>query len=526
MDDSGQPGDAVPGGHNGTEEHGNGSRLHSWAPAAVESLASMPGSGSYGSNGSNGSAWSQADTGTDPLSSSWRPYERVAEVTPVGGSAIAAPSYPTSTPPYPYDSDLDEPDDREITTGFPITPVMRSAAVPLPPGHVSLADTTPWRGVPSVPSQFDPDALPQRVPAEPDVPALPEPVTVDDPRAEDPELARIATYLRHDDVDVERRDSFDVEAVLAAVQEVSGVRGAELRRNPGGVHTLRLDLADGADPALISRAVARLLNERMGLAAAVGAPGETRGLYRSGGIDPVRAARAESAFSALADTTRGEHGPDGGEHQGQRRLAPTAVRGQAPVEPRQPVDDLLGGPTVDLRSRQRFAVSPTSGADWPSAGQPQPAATTVRTHERPSHPLPPPAHQPHRVVIENVQVSTHGLDAAVEVRLIFGDQRAIGEANGPAVDGYVLRLAAVAAGAAIDELLVDQQGQRRGRCFVEQATVVPLGSCELAAVVLLLVYNGWVEQLAGSALVSGDPRQAIVRATLSAVNRRLESLLP
>jgi hypothetical protein len=34
-----------------------------------------------------------------------------------------------------------------------------------------------------------------------------------------------------------------------------------------------------------------------------------------------------------------------------------------------------------------------------------------------------------------------------------------------------------------------------------------------------------VEQLAGSALVSGDPRQAVVRATLSAINRRMEALL-
>ena len=43
--------------------------------------------------------------------------------------------------------------------------------------------------------------------------------------------------------------------------------------------------------------------------------------------------------------------------------------------------------------------------------------------------------------------------------------------------------------------------------------------------VLLLVYGGTIEQLTGSALVSGDPRQAIVRATMAAVNRRLDALL-
>jgi hypothetical protein len=129
-------------------------------------------------------------------------------------------------------------------------------------------------------------------------------------------------------------------------------------------------------------------------------------------------------------------------------------------------------------------------------------------------------------VIDHVQVSTFGLDATVEVRLGAGPERAAGRATGPAVDGYVLRLCAAAAASAIDQLL--QASERivdRGRCVVEHAAVVPLGGCEVAVVVVLLVCDGWVEQLTGSALVAGDPRQAIVRATLAAVNRRLEALL-
>jgi hypothetical protein len=54
---------------------------------------------------------------------------------------------------------------------------------------------------------------------------------------------------------------------------------------------------------------------------------------------------------------------------------------------------------------------------------------------------------------------------------------------------------------------------------------VPFGGAEVAVVVVLLVCGGVAEQLSGSALVSGDPRQAVVRATLSAVNRRLDALL-
>ncbi len=130
------------------------------------------------------------------------------------------------------------------------------------------------------------------------------------------------------------------------------------------------------------------------------------------------------------------------------------------------------------------------------------------------------------MVLDHVQVSTFGLDATVEVRLAAGEQQAAGLATGPAVDGYVLRLCAVAAAAAIDELLGSAvRVASRGRCFVEHTAVIPFGSCEVASVVVLLVCDGWVEQLAGSALVAGDPRQAMVRATLAAVNRRLEALL-
>jgi hypothetical protein len=131
-----------------------------------------------------------------------------------------------------------------------------------------------------------------------------------------------------------------------------------------------------------------------------------------------------------------------------------------------------------------------------------------------------------RVVIDQVQVSTLGLDATVEVRLTSGGTPAIGVASGPAVDGYVLRLAAVAATAALDQLLATVDSwEQPGRCFVEHAAVVPFGGVDVAVVVILLVCGTSAEQLTGSALVAGDPRQAVVRATLAAMNRRLDTLL-
>ncbi|SCL13687.1 hypothetical protein GA0070624_0204 [Micromonospora rhizosphaerae] len=463
-------------------------------------------------------------------------------------------------------------------TSAPPYAARRSAPEPVPTAE-PVADTRPTERGSAV--------LPQRVPAEPDVPVVPEPPAVE-PSAETPELARIATHLRRDDEPAplrERPEGFDVNAILDAVREVAGVRDAALRRTPAGAHSLRLDLADGADPAEVSRQVARLLQERMGLAAAPqnlpGTPAappppvrrrsaEARDRSTTEAHDrsaaEARADRSATRADRSASETRANEGRVGAPRAGEAPDARTAEgrAGESRFAPgRQPegragrraeagvvegreaeaATARVGSPTETeppRRRRQathrgRAAVEETSLATAP-AGTPTGSPVTLgtsysggqmtATETAPSRPLDTGGAAGPRVVIDHVQVSTFGLDATVEVRLIAGTETAAGHSTGPAVDGYVLRLCAVAAAAAVDELLRGAaRPSDRGRCFVEHAAVVPFGNCEVATVVVLLVCDGWVEQLAGSALVAGDPRQAVVRATLAAVNRRLEALL-
>ncbi|WP_406040589.1 hypothetical protein OG799_31880 [Micromonospora sp. NBC_00898] len=414
----------------------------------------------------------------------------------------------------------------------------RSAPEPVPTAE-PVADSRPDDAASAM--------LPQRVPAEPDVPVVPEPPAVE-PSAETPELARIATHLRRDDEPAplrERPEGFDVNAILDAVREVAGVRDAALRRTPAGAHSLRLDLADGADPAEVSRQVARLLQDRMGLAAApqnlpgmpASSPPPVRRrsaegrAERSGAEERAAAARPGPARAAPAAESRPGEEPEGRvgrpadasagapEGRNEPRAEPEAPRRRRQVAPhrgRAPVDEtsLAAAPAGTPTGSPAMLGTSYSGGQM----------TTTET--APSRPLDTGGAPGPRVVIDHVQVSTFGLDATVEVRLIAGDATAEGHATGPAVDGYVLRLCAVAAASAVDELLRGAaQPADRGRCFVEHTAVVPFGNCEVATVVVLLVCDGWVEQLAGSALVAGDPRQAVVRATLAAVNRRLEALL-
>ena len=347
-----------------------------------------------------------------------------------------------------------------------------------------------------------PPVLPQRIPAAPDVPEVPDDLADEEfvdhgpdlAAVNPPELARIATGLRYNE-DLEeppRPDGFDTLAVLAAVRAVPGVRDAQLRPNPtgGGVHTLRLDLADGADGAQVSRLVARLLKQRMGLAAEPRRSAEAR---RSTVADPGPQHRP-AASGLHRDADRGRLAVAAGTHAGQRRRAARRA---------------LAANATDERSRRRPVPVGRS-----RALEPDEPHRVIRSAAGP------------RVVIDQVQVSTFGLDATVEVRLTSGGTPAIGVASGPAVDGYVLRLARGRGRRGPGRAARHRDSwEQPGRCFVEHAAVVPFGSVEVAVVVVLLVCGGWVEQLAGSALVAGDPRQAVVRATLAAMNRRLDALL-
>jgi hypothetical protein len=435
-----------------------------------------------------------------------------------------APAEPTTTrmpvPADPPTTRVPMPPAEPPTTRMPMPPPdPPTTRMPMPPPEPPTTRmAVPPR--PPDPQRSAQAGLPQRVPAEPDVPvsrdtganARPEQPGSRD-RWTAPELAWIADQLRRDDVPRERPpETFDVDAVVAAVGEVAGVKSATVRTNPTGVHTLRLDLADDADPGEVSRTVARLLLERMGLSAA-------------GEHVPQARAPQEAMPPPVAE-------PDTSDVADLDETPPLALVAPPPVADQRLPDQLVANRYVT----DPFAADQAEARAEETLAEPLadpyldglPLAPEEEPDEQPepvSRPLPTNLSAP-RVVINQVLVSTLGLEATVEVRLSAGDREATGVASGPAVDSYLVRLAAVAAAKAIDELLravVEPGGP--SRCFVEHTGVVSFGNTDVAVAVVLLVCGGWVEQLTGSALVDGDPRQAVVRATLGAVNRRLEALL-
>ena len=125
-----------------------------------------------------------------------------------------------------------------------------------------------------------------------------------------------------------------------------------------------------------------------------------------------------------------------------------------------------------------------------------------------------------RAVLERIQVITSGFDSTVEVALALDGARAVGRSSGPAVEWHTMRAAADATVDAVSVLV-----GREAKVVVEHASIETAGSVKVALVVVLLLTEAGAEQLAGAAPVTGDRRQAIVHATLSALNRRIEMML-
>lgn len=125
-----------------------------------------------------------------------------------------------------------------------------------------------------------------------------------------------------------------------------------------------------------------------------------------------------------------------------------------------------------------------------------------------------------RVRLEQVQVVTGELESWVEVTLACDGRRFYGSASGPILQRSVLRSAASATVRAINNLLA-----ARASCGVEYVDVLGIGADHLVVVLVVMSLGRYSERLPGVALVRDDAGQAAARATLTALNRRLDRLL-
>lgn len=125
-----------------------------------------------------------------------------------------------------------------------------------------------------------------------------------------------------------------------------------------------------------------------------------------------------------------------------------------------------------------------------------------------------------RPAINRMHLVSSGLDVTATVTLSSGDRLLAGEARGTASQSGVQRAVAQATLRAVEELLGDS-----ARFELDHLEVTTVGADRTVLVSLTMVSARGSERLTGAAHVREDVRQAVIRGTLDALNRRLESLL-
>lgn len=146
-------------------------------------------------------------------------------------------------------------------------------------------------------------------------------------------------------------------------------------------------------------------------------------------------------------------------------------------------------------------VEPAAAADAP----PLPAVRVTR---------------PGRVVIERVQMLSVGLGVVATVSLSLDGSIHVGESDGAATPTSVHRTVADATLRAVERFVGG-----RVRFEVEHVELTSSGEDRTALVVVTMLTDRGSERLSGASVVREDVRQAVIRATLAAINRRLEVLL-
>jgi hypothetical protein len=183
------------------------------------------------------------------------------------------------------------------------------------------------------------------------------------------------------------------------------------------------------------------------------------------------------------------------------------------------VDESVVARQVSKVLRERFGLGVDADrAELVEAPRAEEEARPVAEEAR-SITLPVPR-SGHRASIAKIHLLSEGLDVTASVTLSYGGRMATGESRGTASASGTHRAVATATLLAVEELVGPGV-----RVELEHLEVASTGRERTVLVLLTMLTAQGSETLTGAAGVRDDVRQAVIRATLDALNRRLELLL-
>jgi hypothetical protein len=273
--------------------------------------------------------------------------------------------------------------------------------------------------------------------------------------------------------------------LLDALRAVPGVAAADLEpdERPEGAGTLRLQLAPGADEIAVATSVNRVLREQFGLAVDAGRVQVVEESEPVGLVAPP--AEAQPSVAAPSDA-----GPDAPQFE--------------PVPGRPTLTALPG-----YREQAVPEATSTEPLDVAIASDDDDLTAQLMESSRPP-----------RILIQRMQLVSAGLGVTTSVSLSWLGQSYAGESAAAATPSSVHRSVATATLRALEEVV-----GAAARFELEQLEINQLGPDRAVVVVVAMLTRMGSERLTGVSVVREDVRQAVIRATLDALNRRLESLL-
>ena len=281
-------------------------------------------------------------------------------------------------------------------------------------------------------------------------------------------------------------DAAEIEAALGVVPGVA--RAEVVPSADGGVATLRLALTPQGDEVVVARAVHRLLRLQFGVG------------LRPGRIEVVEESMAEPPLVPSPRLRVVEESEDGSPELGEEMDALlTSLDSDRAPGPRFPTDVL-----ASAARHPAGAAGPPSASPGPTGGDMSGDGGTDPDDLVPC------------LAIARLTLVSDGLGLTATVTLARGDLQFSGSADGPSTTSAVHRIVAAATISALADLLGGDH-----RVDVEAVTVTPMGEGMVAVVQVVWATLEGTERLTGASEVREDARQAVIRATLDAVNRRL-----
>jgi hypothetical protein len=340
----------------------------------------------------------------------------------------------------------------------------------------------------------------------------------------------------------------DRSAVVTALRAVAGVADAEIIPDPaGGPGTLRLQLAPGADEVLVATTVHRLLGEKFGLGVDAGkvqvveeavtrrprtVPAAPPEGTEDNSEDDSSAGDSGDGDGSEGDGSAGDSGDgdsgdgdsgdgdsgDGGNGDGGEPPVPGVAAWPPPAVLSAVTARVASGPVQVRRSAPQFP-RPEAGPAPASGRQSEPAGTLGPVADL------DPVEQVGiargaRLLIHRMQLVSASRGVTSEVTLEIAGHEHTGSAGAASTPTSVHRAVALATLRAVERALGGAV-----RFELEHVETTVLGTDRAVVVEVAMITTHGSERLTGVSSVREDARQAVIRATLDAINRRIETYL-